>query len=227
MRPSAPHYLPWSAPFVAGLALLLALAFILVELDLVTFAYERLGLHHRAAIALLFGSLLGSGINLPIARFPGSAYLSDRNVSAYGVRYSIPVVESWPGTIIAVNVGGALLPVLLSAYLVHALGHATQLLGVVALVAAVTHRFARLEPGVGIVLPILVPPLAAALAAWFIAPEVRAAAAYVGGTLGTLVGADLLHLRDLRTSGAPIASIGGAGTFDGIFVTGIVAVLLA
>jgi uncharacterized membrane protein len=27
--------------------------------------------------------------------------------------------------------------------------------------------------------------------------------------------------------GAPVASIGGAGTFDGIFLTGILAVLLA
>jgi uncharacterized membrane protein len=45
--------------------------------------------------------------------------------------------------------------------------------------------------------------------------------------VGTLVGADLLNLGRLRGVGAPVASIGGAGTFDGIFVTGIVAVLLA
>jgi uncharacterized membrane protein len=227
VRPSAPHYLPWSASFVLTLALLLTLALILVELDLVTFAYERLGLHHRVAVALLFLSLVGSAINVPLARFPDSEVVSDRIVSAYGVRYVVPVVESWPGTILAVNVGGAVVPVLLSTYLLYAVGHGIHLLAVTALVAAVTHRFARLEPGVGIVIPSLIPPAAAALAAWLIAPEVRAAAAYVGGTLGTLIGADLLHLGGLRASGAPVASIGGAGTFDGIFVTGIVAVLLA
>jgi uncharacterized membrane protein len=101
------------------------------------------------------------------------------------------------------------------------------MVAVSALVAAVTHRFARVEPGVGVVVPIWIPPAAAALAAWWLAPEVRAAAAYVGGTLGTLIGADLLNLGRMRGSGAPVASIGGAGTFDGIFVTGIVAVLLA
>ena len=227
MRPSAPNYLPWSVRFLVVLGLLLALALVLVELDLVTFAYERLGLHHRAAAALLFASLLGSALNLPSARFPEAAFVSDRIVTAYGVRYVIPVVERWPGTILAVNVGGALVPALLSAYLVSVVDHAPALLAVTVIVAAVTNRFARLEPGVGIVVPILIPPVTAALAAWFLAPEVRAAAAYVGGTLGTLIGADLVNMPKLRDSGAPVASIGGAGTFDGIFVTGIVAVLLA
>jgi uncharacterized membrane protein len=51
--------------------------------------------------------------------------------------------------------------------------------------------------------------------------------AYISGSLGTLIGADLLNLDKLQGLGAPIASIGGAGTFDGIFLTGIVAVLMA
>jgi uncharacterized membrane protein len=53
------------------------------------------------------------------------------------------------------------------------------------------------------------------------------ALAYISGTLGTLIGADLLNLAKIQGLGAPIASIGGAGTFDGIFTTGILAVLLA
>jgi uncharacterized membrane protein len=126
-----------------------------------------------------------------------------------------------------VNLGGALLPAVLSAYLLHQVGHGSRLVLVALLVAAVTHRAARVEPGVGVVVPIIIPPAAAALLAWLIAPEVRAAAAYGGGTIGTLVGAELLNLRGMRGSGAAVASIGGAGTFDGIFVTGIVAVLLA
>jgi uncharacterized membrane protein len=51
--------------------------------------------------------------------------------------------------------------------------------------------------------------------------------AYISGSLGTLIGADLLNLNNIQGLGAPVASIGGAGTFDGIFVTGILAVLLA
>ena len=51
-----------------------------------------------------------------------------------------------------------------------------------------------------------------------------AAVAYI---LGTLIGADLLNLGKVQGLGAPLASIGGAGTFDGVFLTGIIAVLLA
>lgn len=70
-------------------------------------------------------------------------------------------------------------------------------------------------------------PVGGALPAWFLTPDMRAAAAYVGGAMGTLLGADLLNLRRVRGLGAPVASIGAAGTFDSIFVTGVVAVLLA
>jgi uncharacterized membrane protein len=59
------------------------------------------------------------------------------------------------------------------------------------------------------------------------APEKAAPLAYISGSLGTLIGADLLNLDRINGLGAPVASIGGAGTFDGIFITGIIAVLLA
>jgi uncharacterized membrane protein len=82
-------------------------------------------------------------------------------------------------------------------------------------------------PGVGIAVPVFVPPVATALVALLLARENAAALAYVSGSLGTLIGADLLNLDAVRGLGAPVASIGGAGTFDGIFLTGIMAVLLA
>ena len=58
-------------------------------------------------------------------------------------------------------------------------------------------------------------------------PAAVAGLAYAGGTLGTLLGADLANLRQVRRMGAPVVSIGGAGTFDGVFITGIIGVLLA
>jgi uncharacterized membrane protein len=51
--------------------------------------------------------------------------------------------------------------------------------------------------------------------------------AYISGTLGVLTDADQLRLKDVRKLGAALASIGGAGTFDGIVMTGSVAALLA
>lgn len=70
-------------------------------------------------------------------------------------------------------------------------------------------------------------PITAALIAAHLDPGQRAALAYVSGTVGILVGADLLHLDEIRRTGVPVATIGGAGSFDGIFLTGLLAVLLA
>jgi uncharacterized membrane protein len=66
-----------------------------------------------------------------------------------------------------------------------------------------------------------------ALAAMVVSWRNAASLAYIGGSLGTLIGADLLNLPNIPALGASVASIGGAGKFDGIFVTGIMAVLLA
>ncbi len=82
-------------------------------------------------------------------------------------------------------------------------------------------------PGVGVTVPIFVPPLVTAIVAMLLSREDAAPIAYVSGSLGTLIGADIMNLGDINAIGAPMASIGGAGTFDGIFVTGVLAVLLA
>ena len=98
----------------------------------------------------------------------------------------------------------------------------------VLIVATVVHLFAVPVRRVGIVVPMTVPPLTAAAAALLFGSHADAAAlAYVGGTLGTLIGADLSNLRSVRRMEAPLVSIGGGGTFDGIFVSGILAILLA
>ena len=84
---------------------------------------------------------------------------------------------------------------------------------------------ARPVKGFGIAVPALLPPIMAAGLALLIAPQSAPMFAYISGTLGSLIGADLLNLK--KIPGLPIASIGGAGTFDGIFLTGIISVLLA
>jgi uncharacterized membrane protein len=91
----------------------------------------------------------------------------------------------------------------------------------------VCHILAEPVPGLGIALPVFVPPVSAAIVALLLSRRYAASLAYIGGSLGTLIGADLLNLDKVQGLGAPVASIGGAGTFDGIFLTGILAVLLA
>jgi uncharacterized membrane protein len=74
----------------------------------------------------------------------------------------------------------------------------------------------------------LIPALAAGLITLLLRAGAGAfAIAYVAGSIGTLVGADLTNLRSVQALGAPRVSIGGAGTFDGVFVSGVLAVLVA
>ena len=97
----------------------------------------------------------------------------------------------------------------------------------IATVTFLSYSSSRRLPGIGIGIPILLAPIAAALVSILLDPAHAAPLAYISGTLGVLIGADLLHLKDISRLGVPFASIGGAGSFDGILITGIVAVLLA
>lgn len=227
MRPSSLHYFPLAWPFIVALAILLLIVIALVELGLLRYAYERMGVPPRYVFAVLLFSLLGSAVNVPIAELPPERMESARVVDFFGMEYEIPVVQESPGTIIAVNVGGALIPVILSLYLLFKNGFFWRAALAVTVVTIVVHQFAYPVRGVGISVPMFIPPLAAAFVAMILAWRRAAPLAYVAGTLGTLIGADLLNLGRVQGLGAPIASIGGAGTFDGVFVTGIIAVLLS
>lgn len=129
---------------------------------------------------------------------------------------------------VVVNVGGAVVPVAFSLYLMaHNPLNPLQVAIAVAAVAIIARKISQPIQGIGIGMPMLIAPIAAALIATILDPQQRAQLAYIGGTLGVLIGADLSRLKDIRKLGAPIASIGGAGTFDGVFVTGLLAVLMA
>jgi len=211
------------------LAFLFLLAFLLafVQVGLATLAFEKLGLSTGQGMLLLFSSLVGSAINLPLFKVRSEPPPEGLVIPPPLRGLLFPQVPEGY-TVIAVNVGGGLIPVAFSLYLMaHGMVTPWEALAAIALVAAVSYRFARPVPGLGIAMPLLLPPITAALVALLLSPDHSAPLAYVGGTLGVLLGADVLHLKDVRRLGAPVASIGGAGTFDGIFLTGIVAVLLA
>lgn len=91
----------------------------------------------------------------------------------------------------------------------------------------VTYFVATPVPNVGIVMPGFVAPLTAVLSALILAPDHAPPVAFVAGVIGPLVGADLLHIDDFIKTPVGVASIGGAGTFDGIVLSGILAAYLA
>ncbi|HEY0721436.1 MAG TPA: DUF1614 domain-containing protein [Gammaproteobacteria bacterium] len=210
---------------LALLLLVLLFAIVLIQVGLVRVAFERLGLSGSSAALLLMSSLAGSVINLPL--FTLSSTPPAQPLPPPPRLWFLRLPEYHGKTLIALNVGGALIPLCFSIYLLanNPLPLGDALLGV-GFVALVGRLFSRPISGLGIGIPILIAPLAAALAALLINPEQRAPLAYISGTLGVLIGADLLRLKDIRRLGVPLAAIGGAGTFDGVFITGIVAVLL-
>jgi uncharacterized membrane protein len=219
-------YWPLATPFLlaAGLIVIVVGAFLLV--GVLSYAFARLGISPVTASLVLLACLIGSAVNIPVARLSSRAVRLEPYISVFGLRYFVPVMRR-RATTLAVNVGGAVVPVMLSAYLIAHEHLGLAALAAVVLVAALVHLIARPVPGLGIAVPALLPGLFAVLVALLFHPVAIAALAYVGGTLGTLIGADLANVGKVRKLGAPLASIGGAGTFDGIFIAGVTAVLPA
>jgi uncharacterized membrane protein len=216
-----------ATPFVLAIIGLLIAVVVLFEINAVTYAYQRLGLNRDWAYGLLLASIFGSRVNVPVARWQDRRQIPGTSVRYFGVTYVMPPATRPGQTVVAVNVGGAIVPTALSVYLFVHNGLGLRCLIALAIVTVVVNRLARPVPGLGIAVPALAPAAVAVLAATVVGGHAVAAVAYVAGTLGCLVGADLLNLHKVRQLGVPIASIGGAGTFDGIFLTGIVAVILA
>jgi len=221
------HYLPLTPGLFGILVLLFAGLIILIQLRVLRYAYMKLGLGPGMAMLLLFGSLLGSYFNIPITVLPGRSIRSGEIVDFFGMRYVVPPVTAWPGTVLAVNVGGAVIPTLMSTYLVLRYHLWMKAAIAVAVIAIVIHSMATPVQGVGIAVPVFAPVVVTAILAFLLSREYAAPLAYIGGSMGTLIGADLSNLDKISGLGAPVASIGGAGTFDGTFLTGILAVLLA
>ncbi len=198
--------LPVAFPLLFVLLLLLLAVFvIMVEIRVLAYAYRKIGIRPRYIFGIMLLTLLGSHVNIPLYSMPGPR----------------------GATVVAINMGGALIPILVSLYLFFRSGMYAQMLVGIAIVAAIVHQLATIVPGMGIAVPMLVPPLAAAGVSLLLAFRRAPPVAYVSGSMGALIGADLLNLGRIAELGVPVVSIGGAGTFDGVFLTGIIAGLLA
>ena len=218
---------PFPASQFLFLALILIVLAVVIQVGAFTMALEKLGVSPHSAMLLLVCTLFGSAINLPLFTMTAEEPSAETRQVLRDLLFDRPLPFNGK-TVIAVNVGGALIPLSFSIYLMNAnqLPMNRVALAII-LVTAVCRIASRPVAGLGIGIPVFVAPFTAALTALLLTPEQSAPMAYICGTLGVLIGADLLRLPDIRKLGAPVASIGGAGTFDGIFFTGIVAVLLA
>ena len=227
-------------PMIGCLSVWLVLTFLfLVPLFLAEamhLALTRLHLTPGVAILVLIGLFAGSLINIPVHRIQREIEQPELVTDVFGFRLLFPQLRRVrTETVISVNVGGCVIPAGLACWEVLQMARAdepvlvpTFLIALVNIV--VCYRIAVPVQGVGIVMPGIVSPLVAVGLTWLLLPGAsawRAPVAFVAGVSGPLIGADLLNLRRLSTVSTGLLSIGGAGTFDGIVLSGLLAAFLA
>ncbi len=206
------------------------LAFFLIQAAGTIFL--ELGIPFWVVILIIPGSLIGSLVNIHVATLETNpeGCEAEEYVTVWGVAYKVHYPEC-PGELeLGVNLGGAIIPIVVSSYLL--LMNPDLLMITFAstiMVMIFVNRIARIVPEVGIVTPSLLPPLMAGITATLFYVLLGGLSnpyvvAYVSGTLGTLIGADLLNIPKLGELKTGKASIGGAGTWDGVFLTGLLAV---
>jgi uncharacterized membrane protein len=221
-------YLPVVLILFLILLLLLPFLWFAVAIDVVQVAAAKLGFSREMAIFLFTAIIIGSTINIPLYRIESQGQIPLSFQDIWLERYwGIPLQQAHSFTVVALNVGGGLIPVLLALY---QLGRSNILAIILctAIVTLVSYHSAHIVPGIGIEINPLVSPLTAVLSAILLTKGTQISpVAFASGVLGTLIGADLLHLGQIEKMTAGVLSIGGAGVFDGIALCGLFALLLS
>jgi uncharacterized membrane protein len=238
MPPSYEVFLLPITVVILLLILAIPLIFIYLFLRLSETALEVVGLDHWQSSIAILGSVLFGFIDIPLNATP--LYIYPDWFASLSILFLKEVPAGFFPVYLAVNLGGCIIPLIISAHIAlkGRVSISKALIGVL-LVAVITYNMAKAIPGEGITVPFWLPPTLAAICGLLLARGFRKAAplAYISGTLGTLIGADIMMiltpgvlamLSPLRIQIKPIViSIGGAGVFDGIFLTSIVSVFLA
>lgn len=165
---------------------------------------DRMRLTDKQAIAILLAIGIGSFINIPIMSEP---------------------------TVLTINVGGAVIPVLLCGWLILKADTMRERLRavlsaiIVGTIVFVGSRYMPSEPETMFIDPKILYGAIAGIVAYLAGRSRRSA--FIGGVLGIVL-SDLLHMGMLLTSGiVGTTAIGGAGAFDVIMIAGLVAVMTA
>ena len=154
--------------FVILAALLLLFLAPLLFAQLMAGGLAKLGLDPGTAALLVMGIIVGGFINIPLSRVEHEGGVDVHPLAAFGLSRAFPRMRRVRrDTVIAVNVGGCIIPVIVAAYelaKLSALGGQTLTSTLVAtgLNCAVCYYIARPIPGLGIAMPGLVSPLVAA-----------------------------------------------------------------
>ena len=186
--------------------LIMAVLFPFVFGELMLASLSKLHLSPSTALTLVIAIFVGGLVNIPVKSVVNDRDVVSRPLAVYGL------ADLWPQlqrvrreTIIAVNVGGCLIPVGLVVYEIIQLAtfNPPSLFAVAVgcvVNSLVCYFIARPVTGIGIVMPGVISPIIAASVALLLAPDVAAPVAFAIGVIGPLVGADLMHLKDIEAS---------------------------
>lgn len=165
---------------------------------------DRMRLTDKQALLFIAAVIAGSFINIPLMRSPVQ---------------------------LTINVGGALLPLLLSIWLIAKADETSEKIRAVVASLLVTFtiylgsRYLPYEPENMFLDPKLIYGLSAGIIAYLAGRSRRSA--FIGGVLGIIL-SDIVHMITIINAGIPgTVSIGGAGAFDVVMIAGIVAVMIA
>jgi uncharacterized membrane protein len=217
-------FLPTILITFIGFFLLLPFLFSMAYFNIITLGFEKLGISPEFTSILLFLILIGSWINIPITK---KQLIYQEKVSFFGL-FRKPAIGIQA---VAINLGGGVIPILLSFYFLYKAWQSglslVPILQATLLMIIIAKVLAKIIPGRGIVISAFVPPIFAAFLAWIFIPNFMAPASFIIGSLGTLIGADLLNLNRAQRISPGLLSIGGAGVFDAVFLTGIISAILS
>lgn len=233
----APAWIP--AIGCAGILLAVSLMCLMPILlvDVMRDAMDRLNLSPGVAMLAVLGILVGGLVNIPVFRIERPEVQPVEIMGAYGLWGFTPRFQRMrPDTIVAVNLGGCVIPTAIAVWELLSLSREggwplTAVIFVAGINVAVCYFAARPVSGIGIMMPGFVSPLGSVLATWLLLggaeyEDFRPAVAFIAGVTGPLIGADLLHLKDITRVSVGMLSIGGAGTFDGIILSAVLATVL-
>lgn len=210
---------------IAFLFFILVLVFIFISLNILGTAFKKLGFPPEYSVYFLFLSLPCSYVNIPIGKVRSHVPVISHRASDV-LRSGLAASSLNTYSTIAINLGGAVLPVIM-ALLLLSIAKPVEILSGILLITIIIHKISRPVKGYGIVIHVMIPPFLAAFVALIISPQNAPVIAYISGTFGCILGIDILNLKKIPDLGVPVVSIGGAGTFDAIFLTGIISVILA
>lgn len=216
--------------------LLVILLIPLVFLGIIGAAFTRLGFSWISALAVVLLILFGSTVNIPVYTIRREMVrVVHGEVSMSDPFTPWPREEVWD-TIISINLGGAVIPVLLTGYVLFTafpIAGTSLLIPLVTGIAGVTlitFFSTRAQPGFGLQVPLLIPALTALLIGLAFAGGIGLAAsvtAMVCGIIGVLLGGNLAQYGKIRDLGIPAVSIGGPGTFGAVLFCCILPALIA